>query len=141
MNKLFTAKHFLLLLVVSITIAHCAKKQEEIKTNIVVEAMTSGRWIVQKFTENNVDVTSEFSAYEFQFYKDGSVKGFNSNEEFPGTWLGDVESETIASNFPNTNDTLKRMNDTWKILKNSFTFVEARPTNSNRTAFLKLVKK
>ncbi len=141
MNKLFTAQHFLLLLVVSITIAHCAKKKEEIKTNIVIEAMTNGRWVVEKFTENNVDVTGEFGAYEFQFYKDGSVKGFNIAGESVGTWLGDVESETIASNFPNTNDTLKRMNDTWKIIKNSFTYVEARPTNTNRTAFLKLVKK
>lgn len=141
MNKLFTPQHFLLLLVISISIAHCAKKKEEIKTNIVIEAMTSGRWVVEKFSENNVDVTSEFSNYEFQFYKDGSVKGFNTNGDAAGTWVGDVVSETISSNFPNTNDTLKRMNDTWKIVKNSFTYVEARPTNTNRTAFLRLVKK
>lgn len=141
MNKLFTPQHFLLLLVISISIAHCAKKKEEIKTNIVIEAMTSGRWVVEKFSENNVDVTNEFSNYEFQFYKDGSVKGFDANGEAAGTWVGDVVSETISSNFPNTNDTLKRMNDTWKIVKNSFTYVEARPTNTNRTAFLRLVKK
>jgi hypothetical protein len=141
MNKLFTPQHFLLLLVVSITIAQCAKKREEIKTNIVIEAMTNGRWVVEKFTENNVDVTSEFSGYEFQFYKDGSMKGFSSSGDAEGTWIGDAESETIFSNFTNSNDTVKRLNDTWKILKNSFTYVEARPTNTNRTAFLKLVKK
>ena len=141
MNKLFTPQHFLLMLVISISIAHCAKKKEEVKTNIVMEAMTSGRWIVEKFSENNVDVSGEFSSYEFQFYKDGSVKGFNASEEAVGTWVGDVVSETISSNFPNSNDTLKRMNDTWKIVKNSFTYVEARPTNTNRTAFLRLVKK
>ncbi len=140
MNKLFTPQHFLILLVISITIAHCSKKKEEIKTNIVIEAMTSGKWVVQTFSENNETVTSEFTGYEFQFFKDGSVKAFKGSFEAAGTWLGDATALTISSRFLNTNDTLMRLNDTWKILKNSFTYVEARPTNTNRTAFLKLVK-
>jgi hypothetical protein len=140
MNKLFTPQHFLILLVISITIAHCSKKKEEIKTNIVIEAMTSGKWVVQTFSENNEPVTSEFTGYEFQFFKDGTVKAFKGSTEASGTWLGDATALTISSRFLNTNDTLMRLNDTWKILKNSFTYVEARPTNTNRTAFLKLIK-
>jgi len=57
MNKLFTAKHFLLLLVVSITIAHCAKKQEEIKTNITINKgyrLTKGRKYTIQYCANNV---------------------------------------------------------------------------------------
>jgi hypothetical protein len=140
-NKLFSAYHFLILLIISISIAHCAKKQEEIKEDLVIKAMTSGRWIVQIFNENNENVTGEFSTYEFQFYENGTVEGISSSETKSGTWQGDANAMTIVSNFPNANDTLKRLNDTWKIIKNSFTYVEARPTNTNRTAYLKLVKK
>ena len=140
MNKLFTPQHFLIMLVISITIAHCAKKTEEIKTNLIMDAMSDGKWKVQVFSEDNKDVTSEFTAYEFQFFKDGTVKGFSGSETASGTWVGDINASTISSYFPNSNDTLKRLNDTWKIIKNSLTYVEARPTNTNRTAFLKLVK-
>src|SRR5690606_24661318 len=97
MNKLFTPQHFLIMLVISITIAHCAKKTEEIKTNLIMDAMSAGKWKVQIFKEDNKDVTTEFSAYEFQFFKDGSVKGYYGGETATGTWAGDINASTISS--------------------------------------------
>ncbi|MDX2045392.1 MAG: hypothetical protein SFU87_01315 [Chitinophagaceae bacterium] len=141
MKKLYSPNFFLMLVLTAISIAHCAKKKEEIQKNIVIEAMTSGRWIVQGFTENSVDVSSEFTGYEFQFYENGTVQGIKSSATTDGSWLGDPSAMTIFSSFPSGNDTLKRLNDTWKIINNTFTLVEARPTNTNRTAYLKLVKK
>jgi hypothetical protein len=33
------------------------------------------------------------------------------------------------------------LNDTWKVYNNTLTIVEANPTNTGRSAYLKLIKK
>jgi len=119
----------------------CAKKVEQIKKNIVVDAITNGRWIVQSFTDNDTDITSQFAPYEFQFHEDGTVVGYKGVVESPGTWVGDVNALTIFSNFPAANDTIVRLNETWKIINNTYTMVEAKPSNGMRIATLTLVKK
>jgi hypothetical protein len=141
MKKLFTPPFALILLLISITIAHCAKKVEEVQKDLVIQAMTSGRWVVQAFSENGTDLSTEFGPYEFQFFENGTVQGINGAAVTNGTWVGDANALTIFSNFPSASDPILRLNDTWKITKNSMSLVEAKPVNTGRTAFLKLVKK
>ena len=141
MRKLFTPPFALILIIISISIAHCAKTVEDIKKDFVIEVMTSGRWVVETFSENSVDLSTDFGPYEFQFFENGTVQGINGAAVTNGNWVGDAGALTIYSNFPSGNDTIIRLNDTWKITRNTLNLVEARPVNTGRNAFLKLVKK
>jgi hypothetical protein len=141
MKRFFSPQFFLILMSLAIGLAHCSKTKEKLAQDFVIKAMTSGRWVVQVFKENGNDVTTEFAGYEFQFYENGTVQGINGSEVSNGTWIGNATAMTIYSNFPTANDTIKRLNDTWKIKNNTLTMVEANPTNSARIAYLKLVKK
>lgn len=117
----------------------CSKSTLE--TNIITDAITNGRWIVEQFKEGSVDYTSQFSSYEFQFENAGTVTAYKNSITSSGIWIADIPTRTIFSQFPLTNDTLKKLNDTWKVYNNTLTTVEANPTNTNRTAYLKLIKK
>jgi hypothetical protein len=139
MKKLFSPPTMLVLLIIAISVAHCSKK--EVQKNIIIQAVTNGHWMVQQFTENKIDVSSEFQTYEFQFYENGTVQAISGSVITNGTWTANPDERTITSVFPTGNDTLKRLNDTWRIFNNSFTLVEANPTNVARTAYLKLIKK
>ncbi len=141
MKNLYSAKFVLILLIISISIAHCAKKKEEIKKDLVIQLMTSGRWLVQNFSENSTDVSSEFINYEFQFFENGTVQAINGSVTTTGTWVGDANALTIYSNFLIGSNTILRLNETWKITNNTLSLVEAIPANPGRTAYLKLVKK
>lgn len=120
-------------------IASCSKST--LQTNIITDAITNGRWIVEQFKEGSNDYTSQFIPYEFQFENNGTVTAYKSNITSSGIWIADIPTRTIFSQFPQTNDTLKKLNDTWKVYNNTLTIVEANPTNTNRTAYLKLIKK
>ena len=139
MKKLFSPPTMLVVLIIAISVAHCSKK--EVQQNIIIQAMTNGRWVVQHFTENTLDVSTEFTTYEFQFYENGTVQSISGSVITNGTWTANPDARTISSIFPTGNDTLKRLNDTWKIFNNSYTLVEANPSSPTRTAYLKLIKK
>jgi hypothetical protein len=141
MKKIFSPNSVLFMLIISISVAHCTKAKENLKQSFALQVMTSGRWIVQDFSENNTDKTSAFSTYEFQFFENGTVNAYYNGQTASGTWVGDTGAMTIYSNFPAGNDTVTLLNDTWKITNSSLTFVEAKPTTTLRTAFLKLLKK
>jgi hypothetical protein len=112
-----------------------------IETNVIIDAMTNGRWIVAQFKENNLDCTTQFAAYEFQFENGGAVTAYKTSNSTSGIWIADISTRTIFAKFPISNDTLKKLNDTWKVYNNTLTLVEANPTDTGRSAYLKLVKK
>ncbi|PWT98042.1 MAG: hypothetical protein C5B52_12770 [Bacteroidetes bacterium] len=141
MKKGYSQFIYLFVLLFGISIAHCKKAKEQIEKNYVISVMTSGHWVVQQFTEATIDETTEFTPYEFQFTADGKVYGIEGVNQTPGTWVGDASALTIQTDFPAANDTLTKLNDTWKIIDSSPTMVKAKPTNSSRDAYLMLVKK
>lgn len=128
-----------MLLLMAFSAVRCSK--EEIQKDLVVSAMTNGRWLVQQFTEAGTDVSSEFSPWEFQFLENGQVQAISGATVITGTWIADANARTISSTFPSGNATLLRLNDNWRIFNNTFTLVEANPVSGSRTAYLKLVKK
>ncbi len=119
----------------------CKKVKEDLARRFILSAMTDGRWLVDKFTEDTADITASFSGYEFQFKEDGKVYAITGAGQEEGTWVGDVNALTIFSNFPGATAPLSSLNDTWKITNNTTKLVEAKPVNSTRKAYLKLVKK
>ncbi|MCO5237488.1 MAG: hypothetical protein M9933_14610 [Chitinophagaceae bacterium] len=121
----------------------CKKIKEDIARKFIIDAMTNGRWLVQVFKENDEDITEDFSDYEFQFERDGTVLAIkrSGQGQVTGNWEGDANELTIYSNFSGAGEPLLRLNDTWKITNNTMKLVEAEPFNSVRVAYLKLVKK
>ena|SRR6476620_724397 len=119
----------------------CNKIIEKKKEDIVIEAITNGRWFVKEYRAGTLYVTAEFDGYEFQFYSDGRVDGFLNTTVTNGTWTGDVNQMTITSNFPSVGQPLSRLNGLWKITDNSYTNVSAYNVNGVDTNFLELQKK
>ena len=120
----------------------CKKAVTDNARRVLLDLMTNGRWIVQTLTESGVDLSGEYATWEFQFYENGTVDGLNGTQKVTGTWAVDEVKLTIQSNFPAGSPTaLIRLSETWNITKTTFTYVEAKPSNTSRTAYLKLVRK
>lgn len=119
----------------------CKKAVDKKKQDLVIAAMTSGRWYVQEYITGSTNVTAEFDGYEFQFYSNGTVDGIKSAGATPGTWSGDASNFTITSNFSGAGLPLNRLNGIWKITENDWEYVHAYNVNGSQTNYLKLHKK
>lgn len=119
----------------------CKKSINETKQDIILAAMTNGRWYVSEYLAGSTNVTSEFDGYEFQFHNNGSVDGIKSSSTTTGTWSGDATNFTITSNFSGANLPLTRLNGTWKWTDSDWTYVYAYYTTGGETNYLKLRKK
>ena len=119
----------------------CNKIIEEKKKDVVVEAMTDGRWFVKEYKAAGIFVTAEFNGYEFQFYEDGKVQAFKNTTITNGVWTGDINALTITSNFSGAQPPVSRLNGVWKLIDNSWDYVKAYNTSGADTNFLELQKK
>jgi hypothetical protein len=134
-------KNVLVAVLVLMGLSSCKKFVESVQEDLVVKAMTDGQWRVTSFKRDNNDVTAGFSTYTFQFRQDKTVEAINSGAvESRGTWNGNAENKTIASNFNNAAAILMLLNGTWQITNNSWTFVEATQTVNNEVRTLRLDK-
>ena len=120
----------------------CQKAVVDASKELLLEIMTNGRWVIEVYSQDNIDLTAEYAGYEFQFYRDGKLDGIKGSEVISGTWVPDTRNLTMQSNFPSGSNTLLiRLNETWKITKSSMSHVEAKPLSNTKTAYLKLIKK
>ena len=123
----------------------CSKEQkEQAKEDLVVNLITNNIWVVKNFTEDNNDLTLEFSDYEFKFNKDGTVYGIHLSAPQPnavGTWLGNATAMTIESYFKNETSVLKKLNGVWKIYDNTLSEVKAKRIEGQTEFKLYLIKK
>src|SRR6478735_8053569 len=113
----------IVLLLIVPAVFSCKKLIEKKKEDVVIDAITNGRWFVKEYRAASLYVTAEFNGYEFQFYTDGRVDGFLNTTVTNGSWTGDVNQMTITSNFPSVGQPLSRLNGLWKITDNSYTNV------------------
>lgn len=120
----------------------CKKAVVDASKELLLEIMTNGRWVVEVYSLDNIDLTAEYTGYEFQFYRDGNLQGIKGSDVTNGTWVPDTRNLTMQSSFPlGSNTLLIRLNETWKITKSSMSHVEAKPLSNTKTAYLKLIKK
>jgi hypothetical protein len=127
-----------------ILFAGCQKDPiEQIQTNIVIQAMTSGQWKVTSFIKGSTNVTTDFANYKFQFKADKTVDAIvvsSGAVEKTGSWDANADAKTITSNFTSASATLTLLNGTWTITNNSMTFVEAKQTVNGEIWTLRLDK-
>lgn len=122
-------------------IGACSKAIEDKKEDIILDAMTNGQWYIYSFKEGSTDLSSSFSPYTFQFYRDGKVSGFTSETEDKGTWVGDVNTLSIITNFPAASEPVSKLNATWRITNNTWDYVKAETTVQGVKHLLHLKKK
>jgi hypothetical protein len=119
----------------------CKKTIQQAAQDAILDAMTNGQWVITNFTTNGTNITSDFSAYKFQYYRNYTVDAIkNGIVEKTGTWQSDVNAMNITGNFPNPNYPLSFINGTWHITNNSWTYVIATMTVGSEVRNLRLDK-
>ena len=124
-----------------IVTASCKKNVENKQKDLLIAAMTDGVWLVDFYSENNIDITSYFGGYEFRFVENGVVTGTKNSIITNGTWTGDFNTQTITSNFPNATDPIAKLNGTWKIVDSYVDYVKSEKITSTGKNILYLKKK
>ena len=134
--KKLTPLVFLLLL-----LPGCKKLIEEVKEDMVIKAMTDGQWKITHFVHNGTNITTDFSAYKFQYYSNKTVDAIkNGAVEKTGTWDGNASTMTTSASFIGVTTPLSPINGDWKIDRNSWTYVEATQTVGAETKTMRLDK-
>ena len=114
------------------------EKQQE---NLIIQAMTNGQWKVTSFKKGSTDITTDFSAYRFQFKSNFTVDAIsNGSLEKTGAWNADAAAQTITSSFTNVTNPLELLNGTWSITATTWTSVQANQTVASETRTLRLDK-
>jgi len=103
--------------------------------------MTDGQWVITNFVNNGFTITSDFSAYKFQYYSNYTVDAIkNGVVENTGTWNGDPATMMITANFNGAVAPLDLINGSWHIDDNSWTYVVASQASGSTIKRLRLEK-
>ena len=131
-----------LLIIISLAcLTGCKKVIEKKAETAIMNAMTDGQWVITTFISNGTNITTDFSAYRFQYFSNYTVNAIKSgNVENTGNWEGDVNTMSIFANFPNATNPLLLLNGTWHVTDNSWTYVKATMTVGSETRTLRLDK-
>jgi hypothetical protein len=119
----------------------CKKAIENLQQDLVIKAMTDGQWKITNFEHNSANITSQFSAYKFQYYSNKTVDAINNGiVEITGTWDGNASTMTTSANFTNPPQPLGLINGNWHIDNTSWTYVIASQTTGSDTKIMRLDK-
>lgn len=124
-----------------IMLSGCEKTKQNAQEDLVIKAMTDGRWLVTSFTLNGSPITSAFTNYKFRYYSNKTVDAINNGTvEKTGTWDGSASTMTTSANFIAAAYPLALINGSWHIDRNSWTYVEASQTVGSETKTMRLDK-
>ncbi|HSB93431.1 MAG TPA: hypothetical protein VLC28_09950 [Flavitalea sp.] len=114
------------LLLVAGLFSSCIKKAiEDTQKQKVIDAVTKGAWYVSSFKQDTTDLTFYFSGFLFYFKEDGTVRAVKNTDTTNGSWVGDIASRTIASEFPSAPPPIFLLNGTWKIEDSYMNYIVA----------------
>lgn len=132
-------KFIVFFLILSLT--SCKKAAENIQQDLVIKAMTDGKWKVSSFSVNGSNITGDFTNYRFKYYSNKTVDAINNAiVEKTGTWDGNSTTMTTSANFTGAVYPLTLINGSWHIDRNSWTYVEATQTVGSETRVMRLDK-
>lgn len=94
--------------------------------NLFIENLITGSWYVNLLDENGTDNTSNFDAYEFTFFGNGSATAVSNGNTINGFWTAQIDNGNLdfIMNFEtNTNGDFGALNDDWKVLEATQTII------------------
>ena len=128
-------------IILTILLSACKKTIQNQQEDLVIKAMTDGKWAVAIFTLNGTTITPDFVNYRFKYYSNKTVDAINNGTvEKTGTWDGNSSTMTTSANFTSAIYPLNLINGSWHIDRNSWTYVEASQTIGSDVKTMKLVK-
>jgi hypothetical protein len=131
---------FILMLTV-LLFSGCKEAIEEKKENMILDAMTDGRWVVTNYTKGSLNATPTFSDYAFQFHRDRTVDALKSSTfEKKGLWAENTNNLTIEATFSNASEPLMLLNGIWQITKTTWSTVDAFQVVNGEQRVLRLEK-
>ena len=134
-------RKLILFIALTTLLVSCKKTVQNIQQDLVVLAMTDGRWVVTTLTLNGNNITTDFANYRFKYYSNKTVDAINNGTiEKTGTWDGNAATMTTSANFTGAVYPLNLINGSWNITRNGWTFVEATQTIGSDSKTMKLVK-
>lgn len=110
-----------------------SKSLDERKKEYILGVMTNGRWFLEYYAENGVDMTDFFKEYEFQFHESGKLDGTKNNTIQTGNWSGDINTLILIVNFSSPDDVLQKLNYRWQWLKANVGLVFAETQTASGT--------
>jgi hypothetical protein len=120
----------------------CKKYVQQQEKNAALAVITDGLWYISHYQQNDTDITSYFSGYLFKFDANSTVTGTKNNVPTGGTWSVDIASQSITTNFPAAGDTLRKLNEIWKITDSYTDSVSAQSTDTiNHTSNILQLRK
>jgi len=108
---------YLIMALPVMTLFSCKKSLDERKEEYILGVMTNGRWFLEYYAENGVDMTADFNGYEFQFHESGKLDGTRNNLTQTGNWSGDINTLILTVNFSSPDAVLQKLNHRWQWLK------------------------
>jgi hypothetical protein len=108
----------------------CKKYIQQQEKNAALAIVTNGLWYVSGYMQNDSDITASFSGYLFKFDANDIVTATKGNVATGGIWSVDIASQSIMTHFPTAGDTLRKLNETWKITDSYNDSVSARSTDT-----------
>lgn len=119
----------------------CKKAIEKKVEEKIMDAITTGEWIVEQYKEGENNLSNLFLYYHFKFNSDGTLTGTENGNATDGTWDPNTTDFTILTDFPTAVDPLKKLNGLWKIKDSDWDYVKAEMQTDNGTKLLILRKK
>jgi hypothetical protein len=119
----------------------CKKAIEKKVEDMVMDAITSGEWIVEQYKEGDANISNLFLNYYFKFNSNGTITGTINGSASDGTWEPNTTDFTIFTDFPTATDPVKKLNGLWKIKDSDWDYVKAEMPTANGTKLLILRKK
>ena len=130
------------LMVFLVLLFSCRKYVQQQEKKAALAIITDGLWYVSGYMQNDSDITASFSGYLFKFDANNTVAATKVNVVTPGVWSVDIASQSITTNFPSAGDTLRKLNETWKITDSYTDSVSARATDTtNHTSNILQLRK
>ncbi len=133
---------FLFFILMAFGSASCKKAVDKAEENAAYEIITNGRWAITRFDIGATSLLTEYTPYEFQFFRGGVVAAYiPGSPNVNGTWVGKEDILAIESNFPGADNPLKRLNGLWLITGATQTSVKGTRTEGSDVYTLWLSKK
>ncbi len=118
--------------------AACANIEDYTVSKSATPVVTKGSWMVNLYIEASSNKTNDFAGYEFIFDSNGEIKATHNGITISGNWYEDYITRKVMISLGNTDPTLDRLNNAWRVTDVNNTAVSLQGDGNGGTETLSL---